>query len=237
MEPSRAGGASINGMALLLTIVQRATAGAAGAATRHPANAVGARRVAPPKADTKPNMLAARGMRRGGNRLSTCAAQGRVGGGRRDGGRGQSGGRVVCVGAAAGRWLRRRRPDTRFRGGGGGGGVRNSSVASGGARQPNRRPANGRERHSGRAGRGALVDGAAPGGVPTPRGRAAAARRSCCGERSRDALRQPPTRSARRKAAKGAEILEVATRSDSGAKPFAAMDKPVDRLQEAGDVI
>lgn len=86
MEPSRAGGASINGIALLFTIVQRAAMGAAGAATRHPANAVGARSaVAPPKADAKPNILGgAGGTKKSREGLVLGEQNGREGVGRKD---------------------------------------------------------------------------------------------------------------------------------------------------------
>lgn len=56
-DPSSAGGASINGIALDCTMDQRATRAAGATVTARPASAEGARRVAPAKEDTKPIMV------------------------------------------------------------------------------------------------------------------------------------------------------------------------------------
>lgn len=73
-DPSSAGGASINGIALDCTMDQRATRAAGATVTARPASAEGARRVAPAKDDTKPIMVAGGG-----------EAGGRLGIGRRKG--------------------------------------------------------------------------------------------------------------------------------------------------------
>lgn len=92
IEPSRAGGASMNGMALLFTIVQRAATGAAGAAKRHPTNAVGARSaVAPPKADAKPNIFRVGGIQK---KNGGVVRRGEKGGRGKRGKRGQEGQRL-----------------------------------------------------------------------------------------------------------------------------------------------